>query len=145
MESINVQLCTVLKVLFSTGDYVQKNRFRDNKLQNVIQEFRLKLLQSHKCKDDQSVSNFVSDIIMYDLDTLFILKILYWLNFKDRMNQGSENRSIFKALIYTYSDIINSNSNFPSEEKSYLLTLIVQHIYQYYNLNANLNVNVEKN
>jgi hypothetical protein len=135
----------MLHILYLTGNYLQKNRFRNKKLKTTTQEFKLKLLNSKNLKTSQNLFTVITDIVSCDLDDLLILKVLYAINFKDPLDQQNIKRTIPNTLLSTHSDLTISMEDYNLSNKSYLLTLIIQNVYQYYKLKYYLTVNVEKN
>lgn len=144
MGNNNTQLTILLKILLSSSEYIQKTRFQKTKLKTIIQEFRLKELELAEIEKTKTLDTIISDRILTNLDILVILKLLQWINFKDSFDQRCENRIIVKNLIHTYFDLKNSSIHLKLEDKSYLITLIIQNIYHYYNLHNESPVNVEK-
>lgn len=145
MGNNNTQhLGTLFKILFLSSEYIQRTRFQKTKLKTIIQAFRFKALELSETEKTNTLNTIISERILTNLDILVILKLLQWINFKDSFDQRCENRSIIKNLIHTYFDLKNSAIHLELEDKSYLLTVIIQNIYHYYNLNPELPVNVEK-
>jgi hypothetical protein len=145
MKTDEYNLRLVLHILYLTGNYLQKSRFQNKKLNNSTQEFKLKILNSKNLETSENLATFISNIVSCDLDDLLVLKMLHSINFKDPLDQQNIKRTIANTLLCTYS-----NLSIPVEEcsvtnKSYLLTLIIQNVYQYYKLKYSLTVNVEKN
>jgi hypothetical protein len=135
----------MLHILYLTGDYLQKNRFRNKKLNASTQSFKLKLLNSKNLETSEDLLTFIADIVSCDLDDLLILKVLYSVNFKDTLDQQNAKRTIPNTLLCIYSNLSISMEDYNITNKSYLLTLIIQNIYQYYKLKYELTVNVAKN
>ena len=144
MKSDAYELTMMLKVLLVTGDHLQKHRFEAKKLNTFTQECKLKMLNTTDTKTNAQLRNFIIRLINDDLDKLLLLKMLYWVNCKDALDQRNENRSIINTLLCTYYNLTTSVKSFNKTDKSYVLTLIIQNIYQYYKLNYLLKVNVEK-
>jgi hypothetical protein len=145
MKTDEHNLRLVLHMLYLTGDYLQKSRFRDKKLNNITQELKLKLLNSKNLKTSENLTTFITDVINCDLDDLVLLKVLYSINFKDPLDQQDIKRTIPNTLLCTWSNINIFMEDYRVTSKSYMLTLIIQNIYQYYKLKYSLTANVEKN
>jgi hypothetical protein len=125
---------SMLKILYLSGDHLQKNKFRKTKLSTITQEFKLKLLNSKNLENSAKLNTVITDLVNCDLDDLLILKVLYSINFKDTLDQQNIKRTIPNTLLCTYSSLSLSLTNCDVTDKSYLLTLIIQNIYQYYKL-----------
>jgi hypothetical protein len=145
MKSDEYSLRLMLHILYLTGDYLQKNRFQNKKLHTITKQLKLKLLHSKNLETSDTLITFITNTISCDLDDLLILKVLYSINFKDSLDQQNIKRTIPKALLCTYSNISRSMGDCRLTNKSYLLTLIIQNIYQYYKLKYCLAVDVEEN
>jgi hypothetical protein len=135
----------MLHILYLTGEYLKKNRFRNKKLNTITQSLKLKLLNSKNLETSENLTTVIADIVSCDLDDLLILKMLYSINFRDPLDQQNAKRTIPNTLLCIYSTLSISMADYSITNKSYLFTLIIQHIYQYYKLKYYLTVNVAKN
>jgi hypothetical protein len=135
----------MLHILSLTGEYLQKSRFKNKKLGTTTQQFKLKLLNSKSFEPSEALIVFITDVVSRDLDDLLLLKVLYSINFKDSLDQQSIKRTIPNTLLCTYSNLRISKEDYNAANKSYLLTLIIQNIYQYYKFKYYLEEHVEKN
>jgi hypothetical protein len=135
----------MLHILSLTGEYLQKSRFKNKKLGTTTQQFKLKLLNSKSFEPSEALIVFITDVVSCDLDDLLLLKVLYSINFKDSLDQQSIKRTIPNMLLCTYSNLRISKEDYNAANKSYLLTLIIQNIYQHYQFKYYLEEHVEKN
>jgi hypothetical protein len=134
MKNDTDELSLMLRILYLSGDHLQKNKFRKKKLSTVIQEFKLKLLNSKDLENSERLNTLITNLVSCDLDDLLVLKLLYSVNFKDVLDQQNIKQTLPNTLLCGYSSLSISIANGKITDKSYLLTLIIQNIYQYYKL-----------
>jgi hypothetical protein len=134
MKNDTDELSLMLRILYLSGDHLQKNKFRKKKLSTVTQEFKLKLLNSKDLENSERLNTLITNLVSCDLDDLLVLKLLYSVNFKDVLDQQNIKQTLPNTLLCGYSSLSISIANGKITDKSYLLTLIIQNIYQYYKL-----------
>lgn len=138
MTKIPSQLELMLVLLTVTTEILKTNNQHNFLFKQNNQEFKLKVLHSTKISTSRSINQPTP--YTFDSDLILLLKLLYFLNFKDSSNQQHLNRTVRNTLRCINSDITeqiytsNKNSSF---EQSYFFTLLIQHLYQTYNLKKN--------
>jgi hypothetical protein len=129
------QLELMLVILALTNEILKTNSKHNFLFKPSTQEFKLKILNSIKISNINSLKKPTSSSFNSDLNLL--LKLLYSLNFKDSSDQRYLNRTVMNTLrwinLSINSQIYVSNKN-STLEQSYFFTLLIQHLYQTYTL-----------
>ena len=129
------QLELMLVILALTNEILKTNNKHNFLFKTSTQEFKLKILNSIKISNINSLKKPTSS--SFDSDLNILVKLLYSLNFKDSSDQHYLNRTIINTLrwinLSITSQIYTSNKN-STFEQSYFFTLLIQHLYQTYTL-----------
>ena len=135
MKKNSSQLVLMVILLISTNESLKTNNQHHSLFEPIEQEFKLKLLHSAKVSNSTSIQTLIP--YQFDSDLSLLLKLLYCVNFKDCFHQQYLNRTVRNTLRLISSDIhnqINTPTKSSYLEQSYFFTLIIQHLYQTYNL-----------
>ena len=138
MKKNTSQIVLMVILLISTNESLKTNNQHNSLFEPIEQNFKLKLLHSAKISSSPSMQTLVS--YPFDSDLTLLLKLLYCINFKDCFYEQYLNRTVRNTLRLISSDI-HSQINPPTKssylEQSYFFTLVIQHLYQTYNLKKN--------
>lgn len=131
MKNYYYQKALILELLFLTSNSFEKKKCRDMRKTLESQNFRLKLLYSKEFDYLTSETPLTQNTNMRVL-----LKVLLSINFKDSLNQNSLNRIVRNMLLLSDSKLFTYFKKLEDSEcsQSYRLTMIIQQLYQVYNL-----------
>ena len=133
----------IKKLFYLSSKYAEKDKYKTFNIKKHIQNFKLKTLKSNR--NLEQVNKSINRLVTYDIDTLLILKILHFINFKDKLDQQYLNNALLKTLLYTYLKVNLNTNEFDNTNKSYLISLIIQNLYLHYKLTQSVNGDFEKN
>ena len=138
MKKNTSQIVLMVILLISTNESLKTNNQHNSLFEPIEQNFKLKLLYSAKISSSPSMQTLVP--YPFDSDLTLLLKLLYCVNFKDCFHEQYLNRTVRNTLRLISSDIhnqINPPTKSSYLEQSYFFTLVIQQLYQTYNLKKN--------
>lgn len=131
--------------LYISASTLNNKPFKEFDLKKAHQDFKFKILYSKKGLNDDAMYNKLCSTIKSDLEVLLLLKIVYVLTFRDRLDQHNFKRTVINNIIVTETLF---NNSFKSKElislddttKVYLDTLIINNLYHLYKLKCSLDM-----
>lgn len=133
------ELKKVTQFLYISSHTLNNKPFKEFDLKKAHQDFKFKILYSKKSGDNEVIYKKLCSIIKSDLEVLLLLKIVFVLTFRDRLDQNNFKRTVINNIILTETLL---NSSFQNKELTsldnpatvYLDTLIINNLYHLYKL-----------